>query len=141
MDYVGLKTKSIEHTVVDLNRLLSNYHVYYQNLRNYHWNIAGPHFFDLHEKFEELYNVAKTSIDEIAERILTLRYAPTSTMKEYLELADINEKPTLDAIEMVSNILDDHKALIDNMRSVISKASKADDEGTIDLIAGFLSDI
>ena len=86
MNYIGMKEKAIEETVQSLNELLANYHLYYQNLRNYHWNISGEHFFDLHEKFENLYNDAKVSIDEIAERILTLRMKPVSTLKEYIEM-------------------------------------------------------
>lgn len=139
MNYVGLKPTNIESVVDDLNRLLSNYHIYYQNLRNYHWNVTGPNFFDLHEKFEELYNDAKVSIDEVAERILTLRETPTSTLAEYLEMSDIDEKSTKDPHKMVEFVLQDHKALIENMRSVIENAGKASDEGTIDLIAGFLA--
>lgn len=141
MNYIGLKPTNIESTVKELNKLLSNYHIYYQNLRNYHWNISGQHFFDLHEKFEELYNDAKVSIDEIAERILTLREQPTSTLKEYLEMAEVEEKSTMDAQEMVKNILSDHKILIANIREAIKCAGEAEDEGTIDLIGGFLATI
>ena len=141
MNYIGIKSNNIEKTVSELNRLLSNYHVYYQNLRNYHWNISGKHFFDLHEKFEDLYNDAKQNIDDIAERILTLRMQPTSTMKEYLEMADIKEKSTMDAQEMVKNILENHASLIKNMRSTIACANEVNDEGTIDMVASFLATI
>jgi starvation-inducible DNA-binding protein len=141
MNYIGIKATNIKSTVKELNRLLSNYHIYYQNLRNYHWNISGEHFFDLHEKFEELYNDAKVNIDEIAERILTLRMKPTSTLKEYLEIADIEEKSTTDAREMVKNIIDNQSQLIQNMRDTIESASKIGDEGTIDMISSFLSNI
>ena len=70
-------------TVVELNTLLADYHIYYQNLRNFHWNILGDNFFELHEKFEELYTDARVKIDEIAERILTLRYHPMSNLKDF----------------------------------------------------------
>lgn len=141
MNYLGLEKNKLEETVGSLNQLLSNYHIYYQNLRNYHWNISGQHFFDLHEKFEELYNRAKINIDEIAERILTLRFKPTSTLKEYLEKADVKERSTMDPREMVRNILEDHKILIQNMRQVLDRAGELEDEGTIDLVAGFLAEI
>ena len=80
MNYLGLKPNELEKTVEQLNRLLANYQIYYQNLRNYHWNISGEHFFDLHATFEDLYNEAKINIDEIAERVLTLRMKPMSTL-------------------------------------------------------------
>jgi starvation-inducible DNA-binding protein len=60
----------------ELNLLLSNYQVYYQNLRGIHWNIRGKRFFDLHVKFEELYNDSQLKIDMIAERVLTLGGTP-----------------------------------------------------------------
>lgn len=141
MNYLGLEEKTIQKTVEELNILLANYQVYYQNLRNYHWNISGHHFFDLHEKFEELYNEAKVNIDEVAERILTLRAAPVSTLVEYLEIADVKEYTTLDTKEMVTSILSDHKKLIVCMRSLIDVAGKAGDEGTIDMVGGFLASI
>ncbi len=141
MNYLGFKPEKLKETSDQLNKLLSNYQIYYQNLRNYHWNISGPHFFDLHEKFEELYNEAKISIDEIAERILTLRMKPISTLSEYLTTADVKEFSTLDPNEMVKSILSDHKKLIANMRTVLATAGDASDEGTVDLVGGFLGSI
>jgi starvation-inducible DNA-binding protein len=141
MNYLGFKPETIQSTVSELNILLSNYQIYYQNLRNYHWNISGAHFFDLHVKFEELYNEAKTNIDEIAERVLTLRMKPTSTLKEYLEMADVIEQSTDNPEDMVSNILEDHRKLITNLRKVIVTAGEASDEGTIDMAAGFLASL
>lgn len=141
MNYLGFQSKTINSTADLLNQLLSNYQIYYQNLRNYHWNIKGQHFFDLHVKFEELYNEAKINIDEIAERVLTLRMSPISTLAEYLNNATIKEKPTLDSKQMVTNILSDHKILIEDMRKLLNEAGKAKDEGTIDLIAGFLASL
>ena len=69
---LGLKKAEIEKEIHALNILLSNYQTYYQNLRGVHWNIKGKRFFELHVKFEELYNAAQEQVDEIAERILTL---------------------------------------------------------------------
>ena len=74
MSYLDIETKKISPIVDELNTLLADYHVYYQNLRGFHWNVLGKNFFDLHEKFEELYTDARIKIDEIAERILTLRH-------------------------------------------------------------------
>ena len=67
-----------------LNKQVANWNVLYVKLHNYHWYVTGPHFFTLHEKFEEFYNEAGTYIDELAERILALEGKPLATMKEYL---------------------------------------------------------
>ena len=82
---LGLPVKESELLVKELNVLLSNFQVYYQNLRGIHWNIRGKRFFDLHVKFEELYNDSQLKIDMIAERVLTLGGTPLHTFSDYLD--------------------------------------------------------
>lgn len=140
MNYLGLNQEQVANTGKALNQLLANYQLYYQNLRNFHWNITGENFFDLHEKFEELYEDARVEIDEIAERLLTLRLRPLSTISAYLESAKVKEAgKVLDSQKMVKTILENHQILIADMRTIISRANKVEDEGTIDMIGGFLS--
>jgi len=66
-------TYSNKETIAALNILLADYHMHYQKLRNFHWNVTGSNFFELHEKFEELYEDIKLKIDEIAERIFIFK--------------------------------------------------------------------
>ena len=142
MNYLGMNRNDVSKTVSQLNLLLANYHVYYQNLRNFHWNVNGENFFDLHDKFEALYDDARAKIDEIAERVLTLRLRPLSKMSDYLNTASISEADGFsDDYEMVDAILGNHQILIENMRSVIRAAEEVNDEGTIDMIGGFLSNL
>ncbi|MEL6718380.1 MAG: Dps family protein [Bacteroidota bacterium] len=142
MNYLGLDNDKIQSTVNELNQLLCNYHIYYQNLRNYHWNINGENFFDLHEKFEGLYNDARTKIDEIAERILTLRETPISQFSQYLRRAEIEEASiTHNEGEMVDTILQNHSIIIKNFRRVLKEADESNDEGTTDMIGGFLANL
>ncbi len=142
MNYLNLDEKKVTRTVNELNRLLSNYHIYYQNLRNAHWNIQGHNFFDLHEKFEELYDDARLKIDEIAERVLTLRHIPLSRMSDYLSMGSIEESEILQTDnDMVDMILENHEIIIANMRDVIEAADESNDEGTIDMIGGFLENL
>ena len=142
MSYLGLDEKQTSNTVQELNVLLADYHLYYQKLRNYHWNVIGKNFFDLHEKFEELYDDAKLKVDEIAERILTLRFQPTSNLSEYLEKSNLKEsKSDLSDSEMIKNLLDDHGTLLKQMRKVVGAAEKGGDEGTIDLIGAYIREL
>jgi len=142
MNYLGISKKEVAPTVGALNTLLSNYQVYYQNLRNFHWNVTGKNFFELHEKFEELYTDARIKIDEIAERILTLRSRPLSRLTDYLEISEIAEATLIENDEeMVAKILADHRLLLVNMRAVISTADAVNDEGTIDMIGGFIEEL
>ena len=89
MSFLNFDLEKAKHTSKELNILLADYHMYYQKLRNYHWNIVVKSFFDLHEKFEEMYDDAVLKIDEIAERILTLRYQPASNYSDYLKISNI----------------------------------------------------
>ncbi len=142
MSYLNMKDETLIPVVVELNTLLANYHVYYQKLRNFHWNILGENFFDLHNKFEELYSDARTKIDEIAERILTLRYHPMSKMSDYLDISKIKEvSPLKSDKDMVKEILNDHKILLNQMNNVTTKANKASDEGTVDLIGAYIREM
>lgn len=142
MNYLNLDKKKVTNTAKELNVLLADYHIYYQKLRNFHWNIVGRHFFDLHIKFEEMYDDAKLKIDEIAERILTLRFQPVSNFSEYLKNSNLSESPSeIKDLEMVKLLLKDHGAILKQMRTVISKAEAAGDEGTIDLMGGYIADL
>ena len=85
LNSLGLPKKESEIIVAELNILLANFQVYYQNLRGLHWNIRGKRFFDLHVKFEELYNDSQLKIDLIAERVLTLDGTPLHTFEDYLK--------------------------------------------------------
>ncbi|PRX43532.1 Dps family protein [Salegentibacter salegens] len=142
MSYLGLDKEKTSKTVDELNVLLADYHLYYQKLRNFHWNVIGKNFFDLHEKFEELYDDAKLKVDEIAERILTLRYTPISNLTDYLKTSNIKEsKADLTDYEMIETLLKDHGTLLKQMRSVVETADKAGDEGTIDLIGAYIREL
>ncbi|MEM1122797.1 MAG: ferritin-like domain-containing protein, partial [Bacteroidota bacterium] len=103
---------------------------------------SSENFAGFGNQFEGLYNDARLKIDEIAERILTLRHRPISTLSAYLETAQVEENHgKLSDREMVSALLGNHKILIENFRKVIKSADDANDEGTIDMIGGFLENI
>lgn len=142
MNYLNLDKSKTKNTVKELNVLLADYHLYYQKLRNFHWNIIGQNFFDLHEQFEDMYNDAKVKIDEIAERILTLRFQPESNFTDYLNISNLSEASSdIEDHEMVGDLLSDHKKIIDQMRNVVEVADKNEDEGTIDLIGAYIREL
>ena len=142
MNYLNMESEKLKPVVIELNTLLADYHMYYQKLRNFHWNILGKNFFDLHEKFESLYTDARVKIDEIAERILTLGFHPVSKLSEYLSISSIKENSPLQTDEeMVNEILKDHSLILSQMRQIIDKASNVKDEGTIDLIGAYIREL
>ena len=139
MTHLNLDTEKTKKTVEELNILLSDFYVYYQELRNFHWNVEGTSFFDLHKQFEDMYDEAMKRIDSIAERILTLKFTPDSNLSTYLEKSSIKESPLgYNDRQMVDTLLNEHEVLINQMRKVIQAAEEANDEGTIDLIGGYI---
>lgn len=138
---VGIERKKAGKLVGELNILLADYEVFYQNLRGFHWNIKGEEFFELHEKFEELYNDAFVKIDEIAERILTLEGEPLHTYTDYLNTAEIAEaKGVTDGKKCVEIVVKNFSTLVKKERVILSLAADADDEGTVSLMSDYISE-
>lgn len=137
---IGLEENQVKPIVDHLNDLLANYHIHYQKLRGCHWNVKGGHFFTLHVKFEELYNNALQTIDDLAERILTLGKSPYSTFADYIRVSSLKEinTPGMKDTEMVQAIMDDFSSLIDMERELMALTADAGDAGTNDLINSFM---
>lgn len=136
---IGLDKKDSKELGDKLNVLLANYSVFYQNVRGYHWNIKGDTFFELHDKFEELYNDLFKKIDEVAERVLTLGYNPIHTYSEYFELSEIKESERVsDGKKAVNQILEALKVIINLQREIMDLSAKAEDEGTNALISDYI---
>lgn len=139
MKNLGFDQEEIKELVDNLNELLANLQVHYQKLRNFHWNVTGADFFDVHELMETEYTQVITEIDEIAERIRILDATPLSTLKAYLEVAEIEEKGTdLTSKEIIQEVLNDYSILFSLMVDVIDNAGEMGDISTGDLITGFL---
>lgn len=133
------QAKSVEQV---LNRQVANLNVLYVKIHNYHWYVKGPNFFTLHVKFEEFYNEITVQMDEIAERLLTLKGSPAATMKEYLEMASIQEASGKeDANTMVQNLIEDFATLSNEYQEGIDLADAAEDQPTADMLTGFKADL
>jgi starvation-inducible DNA-binding protein len=118
-----------------LNKQVANWNVLFVKLHNYHWYVKGPHFFTLHEKFEELYNEAAANIDELAERLLILKGTPVASMKEYLDIATIEEAIGGEsAEEMVQNLIQDFELLIAEIKEGMEVTDHEGDEVTHDML-------
>ncbi|MFB3160879.1 Dps family protein [Neobacillus sp. 179-J 1A1 HS] len=117
-----------------MNQQLANWNVLYTKLHRFHWYVKGPHFFTLHAKFEELYEEAAGTIDELAERLLIAGGKPISTLKEYIQFASIEEtSQNLTAEEMVQNVVHDFSQLISELKEGKMVAVQSNDEVTSDM--------
>lgn len=141
LNSIGLdeaKTKSLAN---ELNILLANFQIYYQNLRGIHWNIKGKRFFDLHVKFEELYTDANMKVDLIAERILTLGVTPLHTFEDYSKKAKVpvgkNVSQDESAVRLIINSLSE---LLKIERNILEKSDEINDEGTNSMMSDFITE-
>lgn len=131
LNRIGLETEKSAELAEKLNDLLANYSTFYQNVRGYHWNVKGEKFFELHLKFEELYNDLFVKIDEVAERILTLGHTPKHKFTDYLGTSKIQESNSVtDGRKSVAEILDAFKMLLTKQRDILNLSAEIDDEGT-----------
>lgn len=140
LNSIGLNQEKSIKIVKDLNRLLADYQQFYMNLRGFHWNVKGKDFFELHLKFEELYNDINLKVDEIAERILALDGVPLHSFTDYQAISRVKEvKGITEGTEMVSLILSDFKLLISAQRAILQKSGKNEDEGTVTLMSDYIT--
>src|SRR5690606_22067679 len=138
---IGLSVQDSKEMSEQLNILLSNFQVYYQSLRGLHWNIRGRKFFELHLKFEELYNDAQVKIDMIAERILTLGEHPLHTFEDYLKNNKVQVGKNISKDEIaVSLIVDMITELLTIERVILDKSDEANDEGTNAMMSDFIAE-
>ena len=138
---IGIDKVKAKELVGELNLLLADYQMFYQNLRGFHWNIKGKEFFELHLKFEELYNDAVVKIDEIAERILTLEGEPLHTFNDYIQTSKIEaSKGVTNGTKGVEIVVQNFSVLILKEREILSLAGDADDEGTASLMSDYITE-
>jgi starvation-inducible DNA-binding protein len=131
LNRIGLATDKSKELADLLNDLLANYSTFYQNTRGYHWNISGHKFFELHLKFEELYNDLFVKIDEVAERILTLGHTPKHKFTDYLGVTEVPESNEVtDGDKAIEQILNAFKILLTKQRHILALSGEIEDEGT-----------
>ncbi|MDR0270973.1 DNA starvation/stationary phase protection protein [Paenibacillus sp.] len=125
-----------------LNQEVANLNVLYVKIHNFHWYVKGDNFFTLHAKFEEIYNDITLKMDEVAERLLIIKGSPAATMKEYLELATIQEASgNPDARQMVQILIGDFTTIVEEMHDGIHLAEEAGDHPTADLCIRIKNDL
>ncbi|WP_438862849.1 Dps family protein [Neptunicella sp.] len=119
-----------------LKRLLADSYTLYLQTHNFHWNVTGPQFRELHLMFEEHYQELAIAVDDIAERIRTLDVAAPGTYKEFAKLSSIEEVDGVPAAgEMVDILTRSHEMVVKTSREVLKLAQQGDDESTAALVS------
>ncbi len=138
---IGVSGADLAGAAQILNTLLADEYVLYTKTRNYHWNVTGPQFNDLHRFFERQYEQLNEVVDEVAERARTLGAPALGTLNEFAEATRLSEHPGEypDAMTMIANLLDDHEAIIRVLRTDLEAcAERYHDVGTNDFLTGLM---
>ena len=136
---IGLDRDLAQQLAVKMNELLANFQLFYINTRGFHWNITGGKFFELHAKFEELYNDALVKVDEVAERILTLGHTPVHSYSAYLATSTIKEAINIsEGTLAVEKVLEGFRVLLGIEREIFQLSEEANDEGTGALMSDYI---
>jgi starvation-inducible DNA-binding protein len=133
---IGIGKKDREAIAEGLKRLLADSYTLYLQTHNFHWNVTGPQFRELHLMFEEHYTELATAVDDIAERIRTLGIIAPGTYKQFAALSSIEEVEDIpSAGEMVALLTRAHEQVVKTCREVLKTAQEADDESSAALIS------
>lgn len=138
---IGISPKDTKEIITLMEKVLANQHLLYQKLRNYHWNITGQNFVELHQLFEELYTELFNDIDVVAERIRSFDTYTIGTLTQYLQLAEIKEEPNKvpSAKDMVKQLVKDHETFIRLLRTASQRCGELHDLGNEGLLTDLLT--
>ncbi len=137
---IGMTEEQKASSAQILQRMLANQYVLYTKTRNYHWNVEGPDFLQMHEFYERLYTELEEGFDEVAERIRQLGHYSEGRLADFLKTTDLlegdypNHRP-----EQITNLLNDHETIIRLLRNDVDKLTdNIKDAGTADFVTGMM---
>jgi starvation-inducible DNA-binding protein len=138
---IGLSEERTQGVVTLLTVLLADEYVLYTKTRNYHWNVVGPQFHDLHKFFEDQYKELNEVVDDVAERMRALGGHAIGTLAEFAQQTRLKEHPNHypPAHEMIANLLADHEAVVRQIRTAAETCEQEyQDVGSHDFLIGIM---
>jgi starvation-inducible DNA-binding protein len=133
---IGINEEDRIRVAEGLKRLLADSYTLYLQTHNFHWNVVGPQFRELHLMCEEHYTELATAVDDIAERIRTLDVPAPGTYRVFAELSSIKEVEGVpESNEMVRLLTQGHEQVVKTCREVLEPAQEAGDESTAALVS------
>ena len=137
---IGLTEKNSQAVAEKLNRLLADEFLLSLKTRNYHWNVEGSNFMEMHKFYEGLYDELDEIVDEVAERVRTLGHYSEGRMVDFLKLANLEEEAyTNDQKKQLKSLLNDHETMVRQLRKDIDlMQDKYKDAGNADFLTGLM---
>ncbi|MBS1565376.1 MAG: DNA starvation/stationary phase protection protein, partial [Bacteroidetes bacterium] len=137
---IGITEKHLQAVAEELQKLLADEFVLYTKTRNYHWNVMGSSFMELHKLYETQYEQLDEIMDSVAERIRQLGHFAEGQLKDFVRITRLGEDGyTSDHKVQLKNLLEDHETIARHIRQNIDDFSdKYKDAGSADFVTGIL---
>ncbi|RFM27183.1 Dps family protein [Deminuibacter soli] len=137
---IGLSEEHKAGSVKILGRILADEFVLYTKTRNFHWNVEGSNFVEMHTFYEKMYDELDEVFDEVAERIRMLGHYSQGRLKDFLQVTSLlEEEYTNDQQKQLQSLLSDHETVIRLLRNDIDELQdKMHDAGNADFVTGLL---
>ena len=133
---IGIDEGKRKAVAMGLAKLLADTYTLYLKTHNYHWNVTGPHFNQLHAMFMEHYTEMWNAVDDIAERIRALGEFAPGSYRQFAALSTIKEEEGVPKWQdMVKNLVAGHESVIRTAREVLPTAQDSGDESSVSLIS------
>lgn len=131
----GIPKNKREEISKGLSSVLADSYYLMLKTHNYHWNVKGLNFRQIHLLTEEQYTELFSAVDVIAERIRALGFNAPGSIKEFDQLSSIKQGDSNKSdVEMLEDLLESHETVIRSARKAVSPAADASDEATVDLL-------
>ena len=123
-----------------LKILLASNFAYYLKAHNFHWNVEGPDFGELHKFLQKIYEDAFSALDPTAEYIRYLgEYAPGS-LERYSELTQIMGQTKVPRARlMLEELLANSGQMIELLDQCFAEATQENKQDIANFIAERLS--
>lgn len=132
----GISEQDRRSIVEGLSRLLADTYTLYLKTHNYHWNVTGPMFQNLHLMFETQYAELALAVDLVAERIRALGSPAPGSYAQFAALTTLKEADGVPAAQdMVRQLMRDQETVVRTARALFRVVAQANDEPTAELLA------
>ncbi len=137
-----LSDEAIEQISEALNGLLADTFALYVKTKNFHWHVSGPHFRDYHLLLDEQAAQIEGSVDILAERVRKIGGTTIRSIGHIAKLQRVkdNDEEIVLPGDMLSELMADNKAHVQNMREAHKIADEHEDVATASLLEVFIDE-
>jgi starvation-inducible DNA-binding protein len=109
---------------------------FYLKAQNFHWNVTGPFFTQLHQLFGDIYEEVGDSIDPFAENIRKANAFVPASFARFSMLTQIqDETEIIDDADMIQELLQDSDKMVKILKFCFDVATRLGEDGLSNFLA------